>query len=144
MKSTSSNQEQHVIHADYEGFLEDQAHVKPTTLNLMRSRLRGFPDPDRLNAAFFRKRMKKVSPSTIKHEVELGKRFLKWAGRDTADLSRDRLKLPRVEDSVTVEDLYSKEELNGIFKSCLNTRDRAMIEVLYESAARAAELLSMT
>jgi len=132
------------IHKQYEKFLEEQAHVKDSTRNLIRSRLRTFPDPDKLNAAHFRKRMKKVSPSTVKHEVTLARRWLKWAGRDTADLSRDKLKLPRIEDSVTVEDLYSKEELNGIFKACLNTRDRAMLEVLYESAARAAELLSMT
>jgi len=129
---------------EYERFLEEQTHVKPISLKMMRSRFRSFPEPDRLNAAHFRKRMKDRSPSTIKAEVELARRFLKWSGRDRSILDRDKLKLPRIEDSVTVEDLYTKDELNAIFKACLNTRDRAMLEVLYESATRAGELISMT
>lgn len=141
MKSTSNNQE---LDAEYERFLEEQAHVKPISLKMMRSRFRSFPIPDKLNASHFRKRMKDRSPSTIKAEVELAKRFLKHSGRDSSILDRDVLKLPRIEDSVTVEDLYSKDDLTAIFKACLNTRDRAMLEVLYESAARAAELISMT
>ncbi len=148
MNSTSNDQgadtEPDAIHREYESFIEEQAHVKDSTRKLNRTRFRTFPDPDKLDAAHFRKRMKKVAPATIKHEVALARRWLKWAGRDITFLDRDNLKLPRIEDSVTVEDLYSKDELNEIFKSCLNTRDRAMLEVLYESAARAAELLSMT
>jgi len=141
MKSTSNNE---ILDAEYEDYLEQQAHVKPITLEMMRSRFRAFPEPDKLDASHFRKRMKDRSPSTIKAEVELARRFLKHSGRDSAILDRDVLKLPRVEDSVTVEDLYSKEDLTAIFKACLNTRDRAMLEVLYESASRAGELISMT
>jgi integrase len=132
-----------ILHKEYEGFLKDQAHVKPSTLHLLRAKLRVLPDPDKLTGVWFRKRMKKVSPSTIKHEVGIAKRFLKWSKRDYSELTTESLKLPRIEDTVTVADLYTKKELAAIFSHCNNTRDRAMLEVLYESAARANELLSM-
>jgi len=132
------------LHKEYEDFLKDQTHVKPSTLTLLRARLRGFPEPDGLTAKWFRQRMKQVSPATVKSEVVLAKRFLKWADRDTSELERDRLKLPRLEETITVEDLYSKDELAAILNACIHTRDRAMLEVLYESATRANELLTMT
>ncbi|MCK4483773.1 MAG: tyrosine-type recombinase/integrase, partial [Candidatus Thorarchaeota archaeon] len=87
---------------------------------------------------------KLLSPATIKIEVVLAKRFLKHSGRDTSSLEKDKLKLPRAEETITVADLYSKDELAAILNACIHTRDRAMLEVLYESAARASELLSMT
>ncbi len=129
---------------EYENFLKEQAHVKPGTRRQLRASLKGFPEPDGLNAKWFRKRMKNVAPATIKKEVGLARRVLKWLKRDIADLSRDNLKLPRLESTITVEDLYNVEELDKILKASLHTRDRAMLEVLYESAARASELLSMT
>ena len=46
-------------------------------------------------------------------------------------------------DSVTVEDLYTKEQLDAIFQHCQHSRDRAMLQVLYEGALRASELLSI-
>jgi len=132
------------LHKEYEDFLKDQTHIKPSTLNLLRARLRAFPASDKLTGAWFRKRMKEVSPSTVRAEVTLAKRFLKWADRDTAELEKDRLKLPRLEETITVEDLYTKDELAAILNACIHTRDRAMLEVLYESASRANELLTMT
>jgi len=127
---------------EYIKFLSEQTHVSPSTLKLMRTRLKGFPEPDGLNTEWFRKRMKKVSPRTVRQELIQARRVLKWLGRDTTDL--ERVKLPRVKDTVTVEDLYTREELEAIFKACTHTRDRAMFQVLYESAVRASELLSMT
>ena len=132
------------LHLEYERYLKDQTHIKASSMKLLRAMLKNFPAPDKLAGAWFRKRMKAVTPSTIKGEVSLAKRFLKWSGRDTSDLERGKLKLPRVEETITVKDLYTKENLAAILRNCNNTRDRAMIEVLYESAARAAELLSMT
>ena len=54
------------------------------------------------------------------------------------------VKIPRRKDSVTIKDLYTREELRKILDATHHTRDRAMVEVLYESAFRASELLSMT
>jgi len=132
------------LHQEYEGFLKDQTHVKPSTLHLLRAKLRILPAPDKITGAWFKRRMKEVAPSTIKAEVILAKRFLKWSGRDTSDLEKDKLKLPRLEDTITVADLYTKDELAAIFRNCSHVRDRAMLEVLYESALRANELLTMT
>ncbi len=83
-----------------------------------------------------------MTPATANQEIGLAKRVLKWRGSETADLQKVRV--PREEESVTVEDLYTPEELQAIFEACSHTRDRAMFETLYESAVRASELLSMT
>ena len=112
------------------------------TLGLLRERLTGFPEPDGLTAEWFRKRMKRIAPATAKQEIGLAKRVLKWRGSETADLQG--VKVAREQESVTVEDLYTPEELQAIFRACSDTRDRAMYQVLYESAVRASELLSMT
>lgn len=144
MNSTSHNQEPDKKKT-YNAFLEVQASgVSESTLNLMQKQFNRFPDPDGLTASHFRKRIKQVAPSTVRAEVALAKRFLQWADRDTSELDKKNLKLPRVKDSVTVEDLYTADELASILKACMHTRDRAMLEVLYESAARSSELLSMT
>jgi len=61
---------------------------------------------------------------------------------DTTGLAA--VKLPRITESVTIEDLYTNEELTAIFSHCHETRDKALFKVLYESACRVGELLSMT
>lgn len=131
------------IHKLYERFLAHQTHVKPRTLALMTQTMETFPDPEMLNGDHFRKRMKKVSIATIHYEVGQARRFLKWADMDESSLHKDKLKLPKVGESVTPEDLYTKEELDRIFKALKGGRDRAMVKVLWEAALRAGELLSM-
>jgi integrase len=44
--------------------------------------------------------------------------------------------------NVTREDLFTEDELNRLFRGFQNVRDRALIMMLYESAARPGELLS--
>jgi integrase len=44
--------------------------------------------------------------------------------------------------SVKREDLFTEDELKRLFNSFQNTRDRAMVMVLYESAARPGEILN--
>jgi len=127
---------------EYERFLSEQTQAGNNTLHVLRERLSHFPGPDGLTADWFRTRIKAVTPATANQEIGLAKRVLKWRGSETADLQR--VKVPREEESVTVEDLYTSEELQAIFEACSHTRDRAMFETLYESAVRASELLSMT
>lgn len=86
--------------------------------------------------------MKKVSPVTLRGELKLAKQVFRYLDLDTSDL--ERVKIKNMRETVTVEDLYTQEELDAIFGACLETRDRAMLQVLYESAVRASELLSMT
>ena len=133
------------LHKEYRDYYRDQTHLKPSTKSTLVDRLRAFPkDPKNLTAEHFRKRMKEVSPYTIQAEVSLAKQFLKWADRDYSFLNSDKLRLPRKQDSVTAEDLYTQEEIDLILANLTNYRDHAMISVLYESACRASELLSMT
>ncbi|MFQ5885065.1 MAG: tyrosine-type recombinase/integrase [Thermoplasmata archaeon] len=127
-------------HPDYKRFLKERS-VKESTLNMMRSILKNFPPPKDLNAAWFRKRKKKVTPYTLKKEFGLAKRVLKYL-KVKNDL--DTFELPKRMDSVTVKDLYTEKDLNKIFEAAMDYRDRALLKVLYESACRASEVLSMT
>lgn len=121
--------------------MKSEAHQKESTRERYRVFLRTFPAPEKLNAKHFRKRMKDVSPYTLRQEHAMAKRVLKFL-KMKSDL--DELKLPRRGESVTVEDLYSQEELRRVFDSTTETQMRAVLKVLYESACRASEVLSMT
>ena len=48
---------------------------------------------------------------------------------------------PKRPKAVTREDLYTKEELEAIFRSTNNIRDLALFRTLYETGARPAEIL---
>ncbi|MFQ5833300.1 MAG: tyrosine-type recombinase/integrase [Candidatus Thorarchaeota archaeon] len=139
-KTKTKTKKRKRLHSDYKRFLEEQS-VKDSTLNMMRSILRNFPPPRDLNAKWFRERTKKASAFTIKKEFGLARRVLTYLELEN-DL--DKFKLPRREDAVTVGDLYTEKELNAIFKATIDTRDRALLKTLFESACRASEILSMT
>lgn len=47
------------------------------------------------------------------------------------------------EKTVTRDDLFTEDELKRLFRAVNSTRDRAMLMVFYESAARPGELLSL-
>jgi len=126
---------------EYELFLSEQTHVAPTTMITMRRTLFRLPAPSKLDAKWFRKRIKEVAPATVRGELKLAKQVFRWLGLSTEDLKR--VKIPKGK-GVTVDDLYTRDELTAIFGACHDTRDRAIIEVLFESACRATELLSMT
>jgi integrase len=154
------------LNNEYKAFLEAQTHIKKITSESWKSRIRLWPKPASLNAGFFRKRLKSVSPATSKNEIWLAGAFFKWKigivksklrktpkstkllkEKEHLELRLEELsavKVPKGEDSVTIEDLYTHEELSKILNATHHTRDRALVEVLYESAFRAAELLSMT
>ena len=136
-------QDEKTLHPDYQQFFDKEyAGTKEKTQTTVKNTLLNFPPPDGLTGDYFRELMKRLSPYTLRYRVALAKKFLRWAKRDTEDLYR--LRSPRLEESVTVEDLYTQEELNAIFANLTNYRDHAMISVLYESACRRSELVSMT
>ena len=138
----------------YKEYLDTLTHIKPQTLFLLSKVFKGFPSPSRLNGDYFRVRVTggtyhgkeyaKLSPTTLKMRVSYAKAFLLWADMDASSLDKKNLRLVRPTETVTVEDLYSREDLQLILSNLNTTRDRAMIEVLYESGCRARELLSMT
>lgn len=131
------------LHSLYQAYLDEQTHLKASTRKTLDERLRTFPkSPDSLNADYFRQRMKQVSPYTLKAEIGLAKRFLLWAERDISDLKK--IQIPSFHESVTVEDLYTQDEIDLILANLKSYRDHALISVLYESACRVGELCSMT
>lgn len=147
--AVSEQDEKKELHSEYEAFLQWKRtrKTKESTLLTMKRRFLHFPDPDNLNAEHFEKRMKEIqekkqSNKTIRLELTYAKMFLKWAKRDFSHLQG--FDLGKMEKSVVTEDLYTSEELRAIFASAEPFRDRPMLEVLYESACRAGELLSMT
>ena len=133
------------LHKDYEKFLEwKEKRVSPTTLISVRRTLRSFPpDPKDLTAEHFERRLgaetkmkgvpvRRVSHATVRLELAYAKQFYDFMGWDKSELQRFRL--PRIPKStVTIEDLYTKEELDRIRAVLDNPRDRAMIDVLYLS-----------
>lgn len=137
------------LHPEYEAFLQWKRTRKTneSTLLTMKRRFLWFPDPDKLTVEHFERRLGEVrdknqSNKTVRLELTYAKMFLKWAKRDFSHLQG--FDLGKMEKSVTTEDLYTQDELIAIFAAAEPLRDRPMLEVLYESACRAGELLSMT
>ena len=143
--------EKKTLHPDYEAFLQWKRtrKTKESTLLTMKRRFLRFPPPDGLTEEYFENRMnatttkgEQVSNKTVRLELTYAKMFLKWAKRDFSHLQG--FDLGKMEKSVVTEDLYTPEELRAIFVAAEPLRDRPMLEVLYESACRAGEILSMT
>ncbi len=82
--------------------------------------------------------------------IKLAKRFLLWmAESGYASPSLNTEKLRKIKASIemvtkTADDILSPQEVESLFKSVTNTRDRAFLEILYESAARAGEIATIT
>ncbi len=106
--------------------------------------MKNVPSPDKITVVWWRKESKRLAPKTAQARRSIIFQALRFLGREEQIEELRKVKLARVPDSVTVEDLYTKEELALIFQHCRNPRDRAMLQVLYEGAFRAGELLSMT
>ncbi|MCK5151579.1 MAG: tyrosine-type recombinase/integrase [Candidatus Thorarchaeota archaeon] len=141
------------LHKLFKQFLLEQTQVADNTKVTMTRIMETFPTPTKLDEDWLRTQSTVITPSTLRSHRSLALRFLKWwAKKDKTKKTRIQeriedmrdVKLPKVKKSVTVEDLYSSEELASIFKAAKHTRDIALVQVLYESAFRASELLSMT
>lgn len=131
------------LHPEYARFLDFKSRrIKPGSINTMTRRFARFPEPDGLTREYFEKRMGEVAPRTVKYELIMAKAFLKWAKRDFSHLQG--FDVGKMEETVTVDDLYTPEELRAIFEAAEPIRNRPMLQVLYESACRAGELVSMT
>lgn len=141
------------IHKLYRKFLSEQTHLQESSLTTMTRIVSSFPAPTKLNGEWLRERSSEVTPSTVHTHKSHAIRFLKWwIVKDNTKKSKAQeqiesirhVRLPRIKRTVTVEDLYTRKELEQIFMAAKHTRDQALVQVLYESAFRASELLSMT
>ena len=123
--------------------MDAQVHINESTVKTRRRIIEKWPEPDELTADWFRGLIKEIAPKTALNRKSLVLQILRFLEREDQVKAIKIIKLPKVPDSVTVEDLYTKEELDLIFQHCQNPRDRAMLQVLYEGAFRSGELLSM-
>ena len=80
-------------------------------------------------------------------------RFLKTGYRTSKDCEIElgykhpketrRIRINKVDDSVTFEDLVTREEKNKLMKVCDNFRDKAIIDIVDDSGLRPHELLEL-
>ena len=68
------------------------------------------------------------------------KRFFKWVGREELV---SWFTLGGVKSNISPHDLITHEEFEAMLNACFNSRDRALISLLYETGARVAEIGSM-
>jgi integrase/ribosomal protein L40E len=71
------------------------------------------------------------------------KAFYKWINGGTYPESVSWVKSHGFERRKLPEDILSQEEIKKLADSCLNPRDRALILLLYESGARAGEIIGI-
>jgi len=85
--------------------------------------------------------MTKVSPSTARTEKVLILSFLRWKDEDVK--AWKNVKIPKFLGGITHDDIYRAADLLAIIHACTHPRDVAMVQVLYESAARRGEMIGM-
>lgn len=92
----------------------------------------------------------KYTPSSEKDLITITKRFFLWlseSGEAAEGLKPEKvrkIKAGSINVTKTAEDIITPEQVEALFKNVSSTRNRAMIELLYESAGRAGEIATMT
>jgi site-specific recombinase XerD len=82
--------------------------------------------------------------------IKLAKRFFIWlneSGEAHEGLKPEKLRKIKAKTlavTKTAEDIISPAEMEKLFRYVSTTRNRAMVELLYESAGRAGEIATMT
>lgn len=124
----------------YERVLEERyGRLAPRTIKTVRKLYRTLPDPSELTQEYVKERLRHLAPQTQWSYLSFLKPLEKALGRDLVSGIRP----PRPRSHVQKTDLYTKNELDRIFEACIDTRDRAMFQVLYESGVRASELTGL-
>jgi len=130
-----------VMHKIYEKFFNEKyAFLSEVTKKKERYWLNQIPLPNELTKQWIIDFLVPYSPATRKRYLARFRQLFRWL--DRIDEISD-IRIPKVPLSVSPDDLYTKEELENMLIACANTQERAMLEVLYETAVRASELLSM-
>lgn len=91
--------------------------------------------------SYFASLRKVKNKNTIhKYKIELNF-FFKWLKPDN-DFFKD-ITTKKTDNSLNHNDLITEEEAHKIIQNTRNTRDRALLHVLYDSAARRSEILDL-
>jgi len=82
----------------------------------------------------------KITQTSVEEIKKTLKKFFKWASKSELV---NWFSLKNVETKVSPQDLITQEEFEAMIRACINSRDRALISLLYESGARIGEIGSM-
>ncbi len=82
----------------------------------------------------------KLSEHSLRELKKALRKFFRWLGKE--DLV-NWYSLGEVEPKVSPQDLITEEEFERMLRVCMNSRDRALISLLYETGARIGEIGSM-
>jgi site-specific recombinase XerD len=92
----------------------------------------------------------KYTQSTEKDLISITKRFFIWlneSGEASEGLKLEKvrkIKAGSITVTKTAEDIITPDQVEAICKNVSTTRNRAMVELLYESAGRAGEIATLT
>ncbi len=85
-------------------------------------------------------REEKISENYLLEVKKTLKKFFKWMGKEE---SVSWFTTGGRKSNVSPHDLITEEEFNAMMNACMNSRDRALISLLYETGARVGEIGSM-
>lgn len=127
------------MHSFYQGIIDN--HYRDASIRTKQTAARFYrtlPDPERLTADFVVERLDGLAARTGWSYCTFLKPVEVALERDLTSKVKLAKKFPQF---VKKRDLYTKAEMRRILEACTHTRDRALFEVLYESAFRAFELV---
>jgi len=81
-----------------------------------------------------------LSDSSVFEVKKTLKKFFGWCGRDELI---NWFSIGKVRNSLSPSDLITEEEFQKMLNVCTNSRDRALLSLLYETGARIGEIGSM-
>ncbi len=112
-----------MLHPDYRLYIDAQTHLKTKSVETRERILSNVPSPDELTTEWWRNEIKRLAPKTSQARRSIIFQVLMFLEREEQIAELRKVKLPKVPDSVTAEDLNTIEELDLIFQHCTNTRD---------------------
>jgi len=92
----------------------------------------------------------RYTDSTKKDFITILKRFLLWleeSGEASPGLKIEKIrkiKAGSISVTKTADDILTPGQIDSMFRAVTNTRNRAMLELLYESGGRAGEIATLT
>ena len=105
-----------------------------------------FEDVSKDDLIAFSKHLSEKHSKNTKFTIEAQvKHFYKWLEGDDEEYPKKVrwMKVKKDGNHLTHEDILTHQEIRDLVKACDHLRDRAMLMVLWESGARASELLRM-
>jgi len=116
---------------------------------------RAYPDFSHLTTSKFKAHIvesrDKLKQNTLRRYIPLLKKFSEWLVKNNHNQSLDLNEIERISaptgydlEGRTAESMLTGDEVVAIIKAAKNSRDRAILAMMYDAAARPVELASAT